>query len=183
ETTVDATACAIGAAGPLPVLGGALENVGLYLLDAALQPVPDGVPGEVYLAGAGLARGYLHRPGLTAERFLPCPFGTPGARMYHTGDLARRLADGRIVYLGRTDQQVKLRGYRIELGEIEAALSRHADLRDAVVLAKDIDGEKRLVAYVEGRTVECDEEALFARLFTYLHACLPVYMVPSNFVL
>ena len=182
ETTVDATACAIGAAGPLPVLGGALENVGLYLLDAALQPVPDGVPGEVYLAGAGLARGYLHRPGLTAERFLPCPFGTPGARMYRTGDLARRLADGRIVYLGRTDQQVKLRGYRIELGEIEAALASLPDIAEASVTANaDVTGALLLVAYIVKHSNAAALEVATLRMA--LQSTLPAYLVPAIFIL
>src|SRR5262249_38324076 len=117
-------------------LGRPIANVEVYLLDGALGPVPIGVPGDLYLAGAGLARGDLNRPGITAERFVPSPFGE-GRRLYRTGDRGRLLPDGRIEFLGRIDHQVKIRGYRIELGEIEAQLGQCPGVRDAVVLARE----------------------------------------------
>jgi amino acid adenylation domain-containing protein/non-ribosomal peptide synthase protein (TIGR01720 family) len=162
-------------------IGRPIPNVQVYILDQRLNLVPIGVPGELYIAGCGLARGYLKRPALTAERFIPNPFSTePGARLYRTGDLARYLEDGNIEFIGRIDEQVKVRGYRIELGEIEAALSRHEAVKEAAVLLREIEpGEKRLVAYVvaaNGRQLTHDE------LRGFLQEQLPAYMLPSAFV-
>ncbi|WP_456280959.1 amino acid adenylation domain-containing protein [Cupriavidus sp. JZ107] len=149
-----------------------------YVLDADLNPVPVGVAGELYIGGLGLARGYVGKPGLTAERFVPDPF-TAGARMYRTGDLVRRGRDGSIEYVGRLDHQVKIRGYRIELGEIEARLRAHASVREAVVVAHDGPSGKQLVAYAV--PVE-DQPGIGAKLRTYLEGCLPPYMVPAQIV-
>jgi amino acid adenylation domain-containing protein len=165
-------------------LGHPVANTQLYLLDAYLRPVPIGIPGELYIGGVSLARGYLNRPALTAERFVPNPFGTPGARLYRTGDLARYRMDGAVEFLGRLDQQVKIRGFRIEPGEIEAALSNHPSVREAVVVARDGAAEgKRLVAYlVASSNGEPHNGELPGELRRFLRERLPEYMIPSAFV-
>ncbi len=165
-----------------PTIGRAIRGTQAYVLDKSLQVVAVGVIGELYLGGAGLARGYVGRPDLTAERFIPNAYSTtPGARVYGTGDLARRLASGEIEFLGRADHQVKIRGYRIELGEIEAALTQHACVSEAVVVAReDAPGDKRLVAYLvstEGNAPTVED------LRNYLKTKLPEYLIPSVFLL
>jgi acyl carrier protein len=153
-------------------IGRPVWNTALYVLDADLRPVPPGVPGELYLAGVQLARGYLGRPGLTASRFVTNPFGEPGSRMYRTGDLARWRQDGAVEYLGRDDHQVKIRGFRIELGEVEAVLARRPEVTGVVVVAR----EGRLVAYATPRDVDV------VALTEAAAAALPEYMVPSAVV-
>jgi acyl-CoA synthetase (AMP-forming)/AMP-acid ligase II/acyl carrier protein len=192
----------------LPAIGKAIRNVQVYVLDPQMEPVPTGLPGELFIGGENLARGYLLRPSLTAQRFLPNPFSTQqGARMYRTGDLARYLPDGNLQFLGRTDQQVKIRGYRIELGEVEAALNGHPAVAEAVVLAReDTPADKRLVAYVVPKgsgdnlsaigenggngLTPTGEQAwqlgrghLASELLSYLHDKLPDYMIPTAYVL
>ncbi|WP_432081008.1 amino acid adenylation domain-containing protein [Streptomyces sp. WAC 04229] len=164
--------------GPVPI-GTPHEGVRVYVLDAALRPVAPGLDGEVYLAGVQLARGYLGRSGLTAERFPADPFGAPGSRMYRTGDLAHWTEAGELVFAGRADRQVKLRGYRIELGEIEAAVTAGPGVRQAaVVLREDQPGDQRLVAYVVPDGDRWDEAAVHAGLAR----SLPDFMMPSAFV-
>jgi amino acid adenylation domain-containing protein len=164
-----------------PPVGRPISNTQIYLVDSFLQPVPIGVLGELYIGGVNLARGYMGRPDLTAERFVPDPFSAqPGARLYKTGDLARYLADGNIEFIGRMDNQVKIRGYRIELGEIEAVLNQHPQVRECVVMAEpDKSGSNRLIAYIvaAGETAPKVEE-----LRSFLRQKLPEYMVPSAFV-
>jgi len=162
-------------------IGRPIANTQIYLLDAYLQPVPIGVPGELYIGGTGLARGYLNRPELTSEKFIPDPFTLEvGARIYKTGDLARYLPSGDIEFLGRIDHQVKLRGFRIELAEIEAVLGQHPAVREAVVVSKeDEPGNKLLVAYIIPNQ---DAPPTVSELRSFMKARLPEYMVPFAFV-
>ncbi|MEU2561069.1 amino acid adenylation domain-containing protein [Streptomyces longispororuber] len=182
EATVLATCrsvdAAAGAAADVPI-GRPMDNTRARVLDEALRPVPPGAVGELYLSGAGLARGYLGRPGQTAERFVACPSGPPGGRMYRTGDLVRRAPDGELVFQGRADDQVKIRGFRIEPGEVDAVLNTHpAVVRTAVVAREERDGDTRLVAYAVARDGVAAQE-----LRAFLSARLPDFMVPSAVVL
>ncbi|KAK3815515.1 MAG: Non-ribosomal peptide synthetase module [Benniella sp.] len=165
--------------GDLIPIGRPIANVRIYLLDTNMLPVPLGAMGEVYIGGVGVARGYLNRPELTAGAFVPDPFvGGKDARMYKTGDLARYLPDGNIIFLGRSDHQVKIRGFRIELGEIEARLNDHPLVDKAAVIAFGEGSDKRLVGYV----VTKPDDTLVKTLRTYLTSCLPEYMVPAAIV-
>jgi acyl carrier protein len=167
-------------AGPVPI-GPPIANTSFYVVDQFMNPVPIGIYGELCIGGAGLALGYLNRPALTAEKFIPDPFSSdPGARLYRTGDLMRYCEDGTLEFGGRLDHQVKVRGFRIELGEVEAALSRHASVRAAVVVAREErPGEQRLVAYVVGNQNPLPTASEW-RMF--LIQRLPEYMIPSLFV-
>lgn len=181
EATVNASVGPIAAADDITI-GRPIANAQIYLLDPLLSPVPLGVPGELYIGGVGVARGYLQRPDLTAERFVPDPFSSvPGARLYRTGDRARYRPDGRLEFLGRLDYQVKIRGYRIELQEIETVLGRHPAVRETLVVAhEDTPGDAYLAAYVvphQGHTLTP------GALRSFLRETLPEYMIPSFFVL
>ncbi|AKQ65586.1 Non-ribosomal peptide synthase [Myxococcus hansupus] len=177
ETTVWSTTTRLEAGGRI-TLGRPIGNTQVYVLDDALQPVPMGVTGALYIGGRGVAQGYLHRPDLTAERFVPDPFGqVSGGRLYNTGDLVRALPNGTLEYLGRGDGQVKLRGFRIELGEIEARLAQVPGIQEAAVKLWDVSGHAELVAYVRGAPAP---DALTIR--QHLQSHLPAYMVPSHFV-
>ena len=184
EAAVDVTywACERDSVRRVVPIGRPIANTQTYVLDERMQVVQVGVAGELYLAGAGLARGYLKRADLTAEKFIPNPFSTEaGTRMYRTGDLARYLPDGNIEYLGRIDYQVKVRGFRIELSEIEQVLAEHAAVRDCIVMAhEDASGDKRLVAYL---VVDREQEPTASELRSYVGERLPDYMVPRSMVL
>ncbi|HEU4880913.1 MAG TPA: thioesterase domain-containing protein, partial [Longimicrobium sp.] len=183
EAAVDVThwPCTLRPAHGVVPIGAPVANTRMYVLDGRGEPCPVGVPGELWIAGVQVGRGYWRRPGLTAERFLPDPFAAnPGARMYRTGDRARWLGDGTLEYLGRTDFQVKVRGFRIEPGEIEAALKQHPSVADAVVVALGEDRDARLVAYLTAR--EGAAGPADAELRERLAASMPEYMIPSAFV-
>ncbi|GAB7184178.1 amino acid adenylation domain-containing protein [Kitasatospora sp. Ki12] len=185
ESTVCATMRVVDGVPEAVPIGRPVANTRVFVLDALRRPVPPGVPGELYLAGAGLATGYLNRPALTAERFLPNPFGAPEERMYRTGDLVRWTADGELVFLGRTDEQIKIRGFRVEPGEVEAVLTGHPEVAHAAVIAReDRPGDVRLVAYAvltAGRPPQDGE--LAAELRRYAAERLPEYLVPGDVVL
>ncbi|MGB4548066.1 MAG: AMP-binding protein, partial [Syntrophales bacterium] len=182
EAAVDVTywACRRDSDLHLVPIGRPVANTQTYILNRYMQPVPIGIPGELYLGGIQVGRGYMNRPELTAEKFIPDPFRQePGARLYKTGDLCRYLPDGNVEYIGRTDFQVKIRGLRIELGEIEFEIGQHPDIREAVVVARGEGGDKRLVAYMiakDGKKVNVDE------LRSHLKEKLADYMVPSAFI-
>src|SRR5215470_9943609 len=165
----------------LPTIGRPIVNSQIHLLNDQLLPVSPGKVGEIYSAGAGLARGYRNRPDLTAKKFISDPFSAkPGSRLYKTGDLARLLPDGQIAFLGRVDEQIKIRGFRIEPNEIVCALNQHPVVRESVVLAReDSSGDRRLVAYL---VLEPDSDVTPKTLRTHLRSRLPEYMLPSTFV-
>ncbi|MGH4035293.1 amino acid adenylation domain-containing protein [Actinomycetota bacterium Odt1-20B] len=179
ETTVCATLSSPLSGGGTPPIGRPTVGASTYVLDRDLCLVPPGIPGELHISGAGLARGYLHRPGLTADRFVADPFGAPGSRMYRTGDIVRWNSDGELEYMGRADGQVKIRGFRIEPGEVEAALSTHPDVAQAVVVPrKDSRGATRLAGYAVPATHSANLNSLELR--SHLAGLLPDYMVPAS---
>ncbi|MEU8386018.1 amino acid adenylation domain-containing protein [Streptosporangium sp. NPDC048865] len=182
ETTVCATMGACDpAAAYAPPIGRPLANFRTYVMDRWLNPLPAGVPGELYVGGTGLAHGYRGRPALTAQSFMPDPYGPPGARLYRTGDLVRYLPDGRLQYVGRVDQQVKIRGFRVEPAEIEGAIIRYPGVREAAVVVRD----DRLVAYVvldDASRIIADRSGLTGELHRFLQGSLPAYMLPSSYV-
>ncbi|MEG4215637.1 amino acid adenylation domain-containing protein [Microcoleus sp. Pol14C6] len=187
ETTVHVTYRPLTAADlskNASLIGRSIPDLQVYLLDRNCQPVPIGIPGEIYVGGAGVARGYLNQPELTADRFIPNPFNDSlKAQLYKSGDLARYLPNGDIEYLGRIDHQVKVRGFRIELGEIEAALGQHPDVAQAVVVVReDVLGDKRLVAYIIANSTQNKHSILIHELRCFLKEKLPEYMVPAAFV-
>ncbi len=182
ETTVWSTAWQVDASFGRISIGRPIANTQVYVLDSNLEPVPMGMPGELYLGGDGLARGYLRRPELTVEKFIPNPYShNPEARLYKTGDLARYLPDGNVELIGRKDYQVKIRGFRVEPGEIEALLSQHPSVQQAIVLTReDSPGDKRLVAYVLPRR---EQTPAASDLRNFLKSKLPQYMIPSAIVM
>ena len=179
ETTVCATISDGLSGASTPPIGRPIWNTRVYVLDERLEPCPIGVPGELYIGGAGLARGYLGQPALTAERFVADRFGPPGGRLYRSGDYVRWRFDGRLEFIGRGDAQEKLRGYRIERGEIEAALRQDAGVSDAAVVVRGAGDARALVAYVVPRGAAALE---VASVCGRLRAVLPDYMVPARFV-
>ncbi|MFG2312766.1 amino acid adenylation domain-containing protein [Streptomyces sp. NPDC048566] len=187
ETTVHVTRVDLDAGSAArfraSVIGPAVPGLSAHVLDAGLKPVPAGVTGELYVGGYGLARGYHGRPGLTAGRFVACPFGAPGERMYRSGDLVRYSKQGDLEYVGRADSQVKIRGFRIELGEIEHALAAHPGVAEAAVLVRDNgDGDRRLVGYVVPESGATPAGTVPADLTDHLHERLPGYMVPATLI-
>ncbi|MBW4434414.1 MAG: amino acid adenylation domain-containing protein [Pelatocladus maniniholoensis HA4357-MV3] len=182
ETTIWSAASQVKAQGKVIPIGQPIDNTQLYILDKYNQLVPVGVPGELHIAGQGLARGYFNRPDLTAEKFIPNPFNEqPGTSLYKTGDLARYLPNGEIEYIGRIDHQVKIRGFRIELGEIEAVISQYSQVRETVVVVHKHSCEQQyLVAYL---VPEIEQRLIISQLRSFLVSKLPSYMVPTNFVI
>ncbi|MCB0153539.1 MAG: amino acid adenylation domain-containing protein, partial [Anaerolineae bacterium] len=180
ETTVWSTIHPVAPGDEAVPVGRPIANTTLHVLDEQLQPVPLGTPGELFIGGDGLARGYLNRPDLTAEKFIPDPFSdTPGARLYRTGDLASYRPDGSLDFFGRIDHQVKIRGFRIELGEIESLLRTYPEVQEAVVVAREDEGYKRLVAYLKSQS---PTDLGGSALRDFLKEKLPDYMIPALFV-